>query len=55
MIESFADRETERIFWRERSKKYAGIERVALRKLRQIANVVRLEELAVPPGNRLER
>ena len=55
MIQSFADEETERIFNRIHSRKFAAIERVAFRKLRQIWNVKRVELLNEPPGNRLER
>jgi proteic killer suppression protein len=55
VIQSFGDKETERIFWRFRSRQYASIDRMAFRKLRQIASVDRIEELADPPGNRLEK
>lgn len=56
MIRSFRDPEAERISDRGRSRKLpANIHRVALRKLRQIDAATRLETLAVPPGNRLER
>ncbi|MGB6133273.1 MAG: type II toxin-antitoxin system RelE/ParE family toxin [Acidobacteriaceae bacterium] len=55
MIRSFADKEAERLFRREHSRRFAAIERVAFRKLRQIESVERAEELAEPPGNRLER
>jgi toxin HigB-1 len=55
VIRSLADRETERIFERYHSRRFAAIERIAFRKLRQIANVGRIEELAEPPGNRLEK
>jgi proteic killer suppression protein len=54
MIRSFADEETEKVFAHCHSRRYAAIERVALRKLRQIHRVTRLEELRMPPGNRLE-
>jgi proteic killer suppression protein len=55
MIRSFADEDTELIFDRRHSRRYAAIERVALRKLRQIHSVSRVEELFEPPGNRLEK
>lgn len=55
MIQSFADKETERIFNRFHSRKFASIERIAFRKLRQIGNVNRVELLNEPPGNRLEK
>lgn len=54
MIRSFADKETEQVFERRHSRRYAAFERIALRKLRQIHRVTRLEELFEPPGNRLE-
>ena len=50
MIKSFADRDTERLFHRERVRRYpAALQRPMLRKLEA------LEDLRVPPGNRLER
>ncbi len=55
MIRSFADEDTEQVFGRRPSRRYATFERVALRKLRQIHSVSRVEELAEPPGNRLEK
>jgi toxin HigB-1 len=55
MIASFADRETEALFRRERVKRIgADVQRVALRKLRYLDNAASLEDLRVPPGNRLE-
>ncbi len=54
MIQSFADQDTERFFEEGKSRKFAGISRVALRKLIQMNQARRLEDLAVPPGNRLE-
>lgn len=55
MIRSFADKETEQVFNHLHSRRYAAFERVALRKLRQIHRVSRVEELLEPPANRLER
>jgi proteic killer suppression protein len=55
MIRSFADEDTEQVFHHRHSKRYSAIERVALRKLRQIHSVSTVEELCAPPGNRLER
>ena len=55
MIKGFGDREAERVFRRERSRRLPyGIQRIALRKLLQIGAATRLESLRVPPGNRLE-
>ena len=56
MIRSFRDRETERIFTRERKTKLARpLQRSALRKLLLIDAAETLEDLRVPPGNRLEK
>ena len=54
MIVSFADRDTERLAHYQRVARFAQIERVALRKLRQVGSAESLEDLRVPPGNRLE-
>ena len=55
MIASFRDRETATIWDGRRSRHLPGnIQAVALRKLRLINNAGRLEDLRVPPGNRLE-
>lgn len=56
MIQSFKDKETERLFSREFIRKLpAGIARVALRKLLMIDAALTVGDLRVPPGNRLER
>lgn len=56
MIRSWADRETERLFARERSKRLPpDIQQVALRKLKMISAAVRIGDLALPPSNRLEK
>jgi len=59
MIVSFRDKGTEDVFNGEASKAAtkvcpAILWRVAQRKLDQLDSVVRLDELRVPPGNRLE-
>ncbi|HEX6866610.1 MAG TPA: type II toxin-antitoxin system RelE/ParE family toxin [Caulobacteraceae bacterium] len=55
MIRSFADRETERIWAGGRSRRLPpDIQTSALNKLRLIHRAQRLEELKIPPGNRLE-
>ena len=55
MIRSFRDRESERLFRRERNRALPpGLQRVALRKLVQLDAADSLEDLRVPPGNRLE-
>lgn len=54
MIRSFADRDTERLANRERVRAFVNIERVALRKLMMLDAAAALDDLKVPPGNRLE-
>jgi len=54
MIQSFAVRETEKLFQDEKTKRFSAISRVALRKLIQMNRAGKLSDLAVPPGNRLE-
>lgn len=54
MIRSFRDKETERIFRREFSRKHQGIARVAKRKLDQVHAAVALGDLGAIPGNHLE-
>ena len=56
MIRSFKSKETEKIFNRERSRKLpSDIQQVALRKLRMLNRAVTLQDLRVPPANRLEK
>jgi proteic killer suppression protein len=56
VIKSFKDAETEKIYHRERSHKLPSvIQQVALRKLRMINNAINLNDLRVPPANRLEK
>lgn len=56
MIQSFADRDTERLFHREPVRRFpAELQRVMLRKLGVVDAAERLEDLRVPPGNRLEK
>ena len=56
MIKSFRDDETARIFRLERSRKLpSNIQQVALRKLRMLNNAVTLNDLRIPPANRLEK
>ncbi|MCX6590242.1 MAG: type II toxin-antitoxin system RelE/ParE family toxin [Acidobacteria bacterium] len=54
MIRSFRDRETELLFDRFASKRWKAIARAALRKLRILHRAQNLDDLRVPPGNRLE-
>ncbi len=56
MIRSFRDKDTERLFPREPIRKLPhAIHRVALRKLVQLDAATSLDDLRVPPGNRLEK
>jgi proteic killer suppression protein len=56
VIKTFKDAETEKIYQRERSRKLpSDIQQVALRKLRMINNAINLNDLRVPPANRLEK
>lgn len=55
MIKSFADKEAEKIYEQVFSRKLPQtIQRTALRKLIMIDNAGCLEDLRVPPANRLE-
>lgn len=55
MIKSFADKETEKVYNQTFSRKLPqAIQKVALRKLVMIDNAGCLEDLKVPPANRLE-
>ena len=54
VIVSFADRTTEALAGGRRVRRYVAIEKVARRKLRQLEIAGSLEDLRVPPGNRLE-
>lgn len=56
MIRNFKDKETQKIFERLRSRKLpSDIQQVALRKLRMLNRSQTLQELRIPPANRLER
>jgi proteic killer suppression protein len=56
VIKSFRDRDTERLWHRERIRSFdVRILRVALRKLAILDAAVTLDDLRVPPGNLLER
>jgi proteic killer suppression protein len=54
MIVSFKDGDTEQLAHGRRVKRFVNIETVARRKLRQLEVAGRLDDLRVPPGNRLE-
>ncbi len=56
MIRSFNDKETEKIFALQRSRKLPhDIQQVALRKLRMLNNARMIDDLRMPPANRLEK
>ena len=54
MIVSFRCAETEALSKGERVRRFVNIAAVARRKLRQVQIAGRLDDLRVPPGNRLE-
>jgi proteic killer suppression protein len=55
MIAGFRGKETETIWEGRRSRRLPGdIQAAALRKLRLLNNARRLEDLRIPPANRLE-
>ena len=56
MIRNCADRDTERLFRREVVRRWsADFQRAALRKLLVLDAGEALDDLRVPPGNRLEK
>ena len=56
MIKTFGDKETELIWNGRKSRKLPiGIQQVARRKLRMINNAQTINDLRVPPANRLKR
>jgi proteic killer suppression protein len=55
MIRSFADRHTENLFNDHRVPRFQPIARRAKRKLEALDAAVRVDDLRIPPANRLER
>lgn len=56
MIKSFGDKESEKIWNGVRSKKLPNqIQDIARRKLRMINNSLDINDLRIPPANRLEK
>ncbi len=56
MLQSFSDKDAERIWRRERSRKLdQPTQRAALRKLLIMDAADTVEDLRIPPGNRLEK
>jgi len=55
MIKSFRDRDAERVFHRQAVRKLGAVQRAALRKLLMLDAAGDVNDLRVPPGNRVER
>lgn len=55
MIVSFADKDTESIARGYRVKQFDSFARIAQRKLRQLEIAGSIQDLRIPPGNRLEK
>ena len=55
MIRSFADKRTEALFRDQFVREFQGVARPAKRKLEALHAAARLEDLTVPPSNRLEK
>ena len=54
MILSFDDSDTEELFTKEKNRRFSAIARVAMRKIIQLNHAATLQDMSVPPGNRLE-
>jgi proteic killer suppression protein len=56
VIKSFRDKETQKVWTRERSKKFSpDLQHMAQRKLSILDAAESLQDLRLPPGNRLEK
>ena len=56
MLQSFGDKDSERVWLRVPVRKFHGdLQRVALRKLAILDAAETIADLRVPPGNRLEK
>ena len=55
MIKSFKTPDTAQLFNDERVKRWQSIENVARRKLNMVHAAEKLEDLMVPPGNKLHK
>jgi proteic killer suppression protein len=54
VIQSFKDENTAELFLQRRNRRRANIATVAIRKLDMLDSAAVLNDLSVPPGNRLE-
>jgi toxin HigB-1 len=54
MIDSFKDKDTERLWRAGTCRRWKQIEAIALKRLAMLAAATQLSDLRVPPGNRLE-
>lgn len=54
MIKSFQDKDTEKFASGEAVRRFRAFERVAFRKIKYLMAAAALEDLRIPPGNRLE-
>lgn len=56
MIQSFADEATRKVWDREHVKQFGpDLQRIAQRKLRMLNAAETINDLRIPPGNRLEK
>ena len=55
MIRSFSDRDTERLYDRQRVKRFQAIEDACRKSLRLLSAATSLNDLRTIPGNRLEK
>lgn len=54
MIRTFASKDAQALFEGKRVRRWVRIETVAMRKLAMLHRAARLDDLRVPPANRLE-
>jgi len=54
MIVSFKDADTMELFTTRKNRRWASIAKVALRKLDQLEAAISLDDMRIPPANRLE-